>query len=751
MMPCHINPTKSERTATAPYNFVPLPKRFYSVVDGIDVNGEKLFPWKMQDRFVPGTMSGWIDLSIKTKTPLFIRGPVLKKNETWDTRDSRLRPEPCTTHDGRPLIPGSSLRGMIRTLVEILSFSKISPITNEKPFFRTVAPDRIGRAYRDRIIQNNQKPRGGYVRRSGNKWIIVPAKDVLRVHQNKLVKLNLKFSDSRKSNYLPDWKGQHQPCWFKRDGKRNWLVSEISLDQTGGWEKGILVLTGSAPRKKYDFVFTGEEINESMEIPERILRRFHDEDQLTQWQEKAFPKDKPTKSCRIDNGYLRNDEPVFFLTDDSAKGQDNLAELIFFGRAQMFRLPYDLSPKDLVSDKIKNAGLDMAEAIFGIIGKVNNEKDNAIKGRVFFEDAVAIAGGPEWYEEVIVPRILSSPKVTCFQHYLTQDGTKDKKDLTTYLYGDKTSIRGHKLYWHRWDDTQRLAAVKESQNHDKMRSDLLSADPEDTQHTIIRPVKSGCTFSSRIRFENLTDMELGALLSALRLPEGCAHKLGMGKPLGLGTIKIDSKLHIVDRTVRYNCWDNSGIAENDGDIYIKTFEMEMIEHARNTGETMEGNLSGLKKISRLNALFHLLQWTEKPLYSKTEYMELKNFKERPVLPTPHNVIGQPEPAWHVDPPRPADHETDSTNYVLRKRITDKEQTKPINHITKPIEKGQIRKGKLKHSSDHWIALFEGDSREAYIINQDKIPSEMKEGSTAEFFITEQSKKGGIKARFEKLV
>jgi hypothetical protein len=70
----------------------------------------------------------------------------------------------------------------------------------------------------------------------------------------------------------------------------------------------------------------------------------------------------------------------------------------------------------------------------------------AIKGRVFFEDALASDGGPGWLEEIIVPRILSSPKVTTFQHYLTQGGTKGKGGLTTYLYGDQTTIRGHKLY-----------------------------------------------------------------------------------------------------------------------------------------------------------------------------------------------------------------------------------------------------------------------------------------------------------------
>lgn len=757
-MPQHINPTDNGRTATAPYNFVPLPKGVFTVADGIEMNGKRISPWKMHDRFVPGTHSGWIDLSIETLTPLFIRGPVTKENGEWDQRDARLRPEPFTTPDGRPVIPGSSLRGMIRTLVEILSFSKLTPVTEEWAFFRTVASDRIGIAYRNRMTRGNKKPSGGYVRKDRDRWVIVPTTEVLRVHRNELNGLDLNIPDRPNPNYFPNWNGQHKSCWFKRDHQKNWRVAEICFNKKNDWEEGTLVLTGSAPKKKFDFVFAGREENRQIIIPDKIWRRFHDEDQLTQWQERAFPKDKPPQNGRKAKGHLRHGEPVFFLTEDSVKTDKNPDGLVFLGRAQMFRLPYDLSPLDLVPSGIKSSGLDMAQAIFGRVSQGKIEEDQTIKGRAYFEDAHATSGGPEWFiDEIIVPRILSSPKVTCFQHYLTQDGTKGQKDLTTYLQGDHTTIRGHKLYWHRWDDGRKLGAVKEGTNHDGLRNDLQSANSSDTQHTIIRPVKAGVAFSGRIRFDNLMDIELGALLSALRLPEGCAHKLGMGKPLGLGSVRIESKLILIDRTGRYSCWEDDGISGDDGGGFTKSFEETVLGHATSTQETIDETKHGLQKIARIDSLFHLLQWDGRPQISETDYiMDLKEFTSRRVLPTPHKVTGSEEPHWPSDRPTPAKQEADS-----HKSNAAKPEAKPTPTIqptipppqaVKPVERGQARNGRLKRSGDRWVAVFEGDPREAVIVNPDKIPKEAAtEDRSAEFYITEQSKKAGIKARLERLV
>ena len=755
----HISPNDHERTATAPYNFVPLPNKIFSAEKGFEINGEQVHLWETHDQFVPGTRNGWIDLEIKTLTPLFIRGPVTQSGGIWDKRDSRFRPHPFVNKDGVPVIPGSSLRGMIRSLVEVLSFSKISSVTDEKSFFRTVSNDRIGKAYRKRMIHGRSKPSGGYITRVANSWSITPAVEVLRVHHEQLSCCGIPNPENADSNYYPSWFCQQKPCWFKRSGLNSEKVGQISLTEKVAWEKGILVLTGFVENKKYEFVFVGENAAKRIEIPERIWQRFHEKVQLTQWQENAFPMDQPSSTCRKANGYLRDGEPVFFIADNSAKSEENPEGLLFFGRAQMFRFPYDLGPCDLISEDLKNTCLDMAETLFGQVPPGGIKNDRAIKGRVFFGDAEASGSRTDWFEDTMVPQILASPKITCFQHYLTQDGTKGKEALTTYLSGDHTTIRGTKMYWHRWDDGQRLDAVKEAVNHDDLLKDLQKKEiktVKDTQHTIIRPVKDNVVFTGRVRFNNLTDIELGALLAALSLPEGCAHKLGMGKPLGLGSIQIKPQLYLEDRSDRYICWENAGVQRCDCVDFLNTIETEILVHARGSEETIDESKFGLNAIGRLQVLYHLLMWQTRPQLSGTAYLPLDRFRDRPVLPTPHKVKGQQEPRWLLDPPRigvqkavaPKKKSLESpSNYTS----ATKPAFTPKAFAPKDILKGQQRIGTLIHRGEIWIAMFDGDHREAVIINTDKIPKDATEGIMAEFYITEQNKKTGIKVRFEKLV
>lgn len=50
-----------------------------------------------------------------------------------------------------------------------------------------------------------------------------------------------------------------------------------------------------------------------------------------------------------------------------------------------------------------------------------------------------------------------------------------------------------------------------------------------------------------MEFENLAPLELGALLYALELEEGMAHRLGYGKPFGLGSVVLSAiKLELID-------------------------------------------------------------------------------------------------------------------------------------------------------------------------------------------------------------
>jgi hypothetical protein len=49
------------------------------------------------------------------------------------------------------------------------------------------------------------------------------------------------------------------------------------------------------------------------------------------------------------------------------------------------------------------------------------------------------------------------------------------------------------------------------------------------------------TFTFTLNFENLAELELGALLWALELEEGMHHRLGYAKPLGFGSVRLKVK------------------------------------------------------------------------------------------------------------------------------------------------------------------------------------------------------------------
>jgi CRISPR-associated protein (TIGR03986 family) len=316
--------------------------RVFEVGEGIEVNGDRIKPWEMHDQFVPGTFSGWIDLEIETLTPLYIRAATMQTGDgRWDIRDVRVRSEPYTTPDGKPAIPGSSLRGMVRTLVEILSFSKIHPVSEAKPFFRTVDDSRIGKVYRQRMAAGGGV-RAGILRLRGGQAAIEP-REKLRVKRELLKRRGLRFDD-RNPRWTPPWSHQHATCWVKvRDGSSEVTDIQFGKPSGSGWREGILVLTGNAPRKGREFVFVGPQkgSTEVVRVPDSLWSRFHDEDQITNWQERAFPRNQPNGARRKADGHLRDGEPVFFLTHDNHKGEDNPDGLVFFGRAGMFRLPYE--------------------------------------------------------------------------------------------------------------------------------------------------------------------------------------------------------------------------------------------------------------------------------------------------------------------------------------------------------------------------------------------------------------------------
>ncbi len=573
MNPRHKNPSRQDRAAHAPYNFVPLPEKI--------VLAEPVLP---QDQYHRDRLTGYIDCTLTTESPLYTRTALNPEFFCQWTENARKVMESSQTREEyahffhvddaqRPVIPGSSLRGMVRSLVEIAGYGKMQWVTNEPLVFRAVGDTTgVGEYYRQRLLRDDGKRhytplmKAGYLEQQKGSWVIRPAKLIngttfARIHKDKIPRDLPQWHGCKNARHIWVKLGQHG--YQKVRGGfihlRYTPVLEAAGAAADGLPEAVLVYSGEMSSKRREAVIFPPDPNASLiEINDDLLRVYRE--QISQEQ----------KQLLGEQGALNPHQAVFYLETNGV--------LVFFGHAMMFRLPYKRSPFNLVPEYLHHPDIDLAEAIFGYVPEGNHEEGRA--GRVFFTDArFESARDGVWFSgKPITPAILSSPKPTTFQHYLVQDKDRghnpdDKRQLAHYTTPpEETIIRGHKLYWHR--GPVELKNVQEG----KPVNDWSN----DTQHTQIKPVKAGVVFRFRIHFENLSKVELGALLWVLTPPGEAGkqyrHKLGMGKPLGMGSVKITPSLHLSDRLSRYSrlfdgdTWHRAERDEQDMRPFITAFE-----------------------------------------------------------------------------------------------------------------------------------------------------------------------------------
>ncbi|QSZ28051.1 TIGR03986 family CRISPR-associated RAMP protein [Aceticella autotrophica] len=568
--------------AKAPYNFIPLNECVVKAQNIPEFN-----------KFHDDRISGYIDLLVTTKTPIYIRR---------DKEESDF----FSIKNGLPIIPGSSLRGMVRTLVEIVSFGKFGFFDKDRRlYYRDVAGKRstLKDIYSSKI--SNDKIKAGYLIYEKGKYKIIPSE------YDRFQDTSKEFIIGKDNNDYKVWSGG------MKGKKKNWIIKSIS--------------------DSVDFIeLTENDIKDYKNDTNRNIPEYYDLLKIA--------KDKKVTLPNGRNIELSNGVPVFYVEYDSKKGNKKIA----FGHTGFFRLPYELTIGEHVPENLKSDNItDFAEAIFG--------KESKWASRVFFEDADLEKKQNDIFMEETSPKILASPKPTAFQLYLEQPKEENTKLDEQKHWDDKDAlIRGYKLYWHR--NTPDDSTEKYSWNEGKAINDK--------QHAIIKPIKRNIKFKSRIRFENLTKEELGALLFALDLPENHYHKIGMGKPLGLGSIEIKPALSLIDKKERYTSlfkgdrW-NLGIKSAEKDDYKKAFEKYIL---KNISHKDRNNINSLWDTPRLKQLKAMLNWnnTEIPDWlKKTRYMMIEcphkdpdydclcsdskhdkcnEYKDRPVLPKPEKVI-----------------------------------------------------------------------------------------------------------------
>lgn len=657
-----------EREACAPYNFVPLP--------------EKVIPANSiphMDAYHTNLHTGWLDCELTNSSPLYIRAGLTPKQ--FNTEDNSNEDKAdffyTDTTTLEPVIPGSSLRGMFRNLIEIISYSKITPVADKpKITYRAIAApkdDPLSEPYKALMGNYGSNVKVGYLEKRREKWFIRPAKRPSECNMSEkghYIKVkDRQIPDNAIPNFRrfshPEYLVQYHEVYFNTEngkGKRGsyTYISSIGITKDAGKHKGILICTGNmaesggtSKRKNYALVLEPNTKAKTIEIESIVIQNY--QDSLTD-----FEKSKPFNEKW---GCLEEGRPIFYIEENN--------KIMAFGHCPNFRIPAwpsgnkkgpTASPLDFLPKELRDPDqTDLAEAIFGY---VEQEKQAtrlvANAGRVFISDATLIQKQENiWLDNnkpVIVPKILASPKPTTFQHYLVQQ-TSEKVELSHYSSDtpDETVIRGHKLYWHKEKEVIRTEIEEPDQSK-----------WSDTQHTKIKPLRRGVQFTFRIHFENLNDTELGALLWLLDIAadEKYRLKLGMGKSLGLGSVKVESKLHLTDRKARYSQlfdaenWAIGTQAEEPTTEIKKAVIQSFTESILTDSVLNPQKISQLEDVERIRMLLFLLSWPG-PDSKKTRYLEIEHeyngneYKERYVLPTPADVLnnhpksGSPQPQQSI--------------------------------------------------------------------------------------------------------
>ena len=488
---------------TAPYNFVPL--------------NEKIFypPWVSEDilknihdvPFKDGE-SGVIEVETTAKSPIFIK-------------DSKNRTEFChfTNENGGKeyYIPATSIKGMIRNVLEIMSFSKIRIDEGKHKKHLSV------RDMTDRKNLVGQADGCGFLVKNGNSYMIEECVDIrtinLRNDENykDIKKLETakdkytKFGLLKEINFTPyNEKSQN------RSGQ-NITIKRAKFDRQG--IIGILVFTGQIGNKTHEFVFAKN--GNKFALDKRIFENFKsvyfdDEESIDgQFWKKQFNKGMPV--------------PIFYNKDKTA-----------IGLTQLFKLAY----KKTIFEAAKQAGdetkFDLAETIFGTVrGK------KALKGRVYFSHFKSTI---ERFEAQKTEQgIFGTPNPSYYPNYLEQNGGK-----YITLMDTTARIRGYKRY--------PLHSGVEQLNIGNGNKDMVVE---------FKPLPVNSVFKGKIAFHNLKKVEIGALISAITfhgLNDKCMHNIGFAKPYGYG--KIDIKLTLKD--LKYS-----------QDEYLKEFEKQMNEFVPN--------------------------------------------------------------------------------------------------------------------------------------------------------------------------
>lgn len=537
----------------APYNFIPLSEQV-------------VFPdWA--DRIshdVPFSdgISGTIDVSLTAESPIFVRN-----GHTRSDQENQSGDYASFSHVGdRYFLPGSSVKGAIRNVLEILSFGKM----DVNPHARFAQRDLQNKNVYP-LIKNQDNIHCGWLKENENGYEIVDCGHPYRISQIDIDRhlgtkiFENEFSERNHRKLREDQKNaeyKYSLISSKGLGRKICDLKFSSVDSSkrkvnidsAGEISGTIVFTGQPNKwkiplkynkgKLYEFVFKDSEDNQrSYPISQ---------DEFEQY--KFIYAESADWAYAVNNFLHKKGIPVFFRLDEA---KDQIKD---WGLAFLYKLRYSHTVANSLPRDHSLSQPDLGECIFGYYQKIQpNENSNlkhiALKGRVQFSHFFSTDAKPC---NKSVELILGSPKASYYPIYINQENKGDNGKLyngKAYNTYEEGTPRGWKRYL--------------------LRSKTWKKEAIANVTSTIYPVQAKSIFKGTISIHNLRPMELGALLSALTFhgnEEKCFHQIGMAKPYGYGKVK----LHIDNMHLKSVGRDNDDtLLDING--YIAAFEKYMNE------------------------------------------------------------------------------------------------------------------------------------------------------------------------------
>jgi hypothetical protein len=528
-----------------PYHWVPVAHS----PNCLSINADSLSSkhTHRHDNYAADGYSGRITVRIRAVTPLFVGG---LRERTPSERQAGLVKHYCV--GGVPAIPSTSLRGLLSSTYEIATASAMRVLDANKIYsYRMPASSRfhsIGRVAEggSKIIPWNQRPTGRqYTEGSGVPkqlknlpvWNEIPQTDPLGTGQ------------SVPDFYCLDFGGRHKHMPIGNNGRSH----EICLTRPNS-EPQRIEITGGALEQFY-------------RIADERTKETKDESDPCPYE----PQGQRPQGRKDDDLFyrLKDNDFVYF----KAELVNGTLKAVHISLAQIWRDDV----KKTIGEKLQSVGgdgvvpycstrkgLTLAERVFGFVqgdpslnggDEPGRDRPVAFASKLIVSDALLTkvpTNGIYLSKHAETLKILSSPKPPSPAFYF-DPVSGHLPDYEQIKNGD-SHPRGRKMYLHLHPESaDKKPWLTKRPNY------LADGSARLDQKVAIECLNKDSIFEFTIDFDNLTTAELAALCYSLRPKDRFMHKIGLAKPLGLGSIAFEvQRVEKIDRSRRYT---SPGFAE----------------------------------------------------------------------------------------------------------------------------------------------------------------------------------------------